>query len=64
MHSLSRVQRRHVVRLSPGQKSSKSREKVSNGAGGLPRVWGLRWCRFRVPGGVQPNAKKPAAARV
>ena len=36
MHSLSRVQRRHVARFSPAQKSGKSREKVSERAGRLP----------------------------
>ena len=56
MHSLSSVQRRHVVRLAPAQNSGKSCEKVSERAGRPPRVWKLEWSRFRVPGGVQFNA--------
>ena len=56
MHSLSRMQRWHVARLAPAQNSGKSREKVSKGAGRLPRVWKLEWSRVWVPGGVQHNA--------
>ena len=56
MHSLSRVQRWHVARLAPAQSSGKSREKVSEKAGRLPRVWKLECSRVWVPGGVQFNA--------
>ena len=52
MHSMSRMQRRHVVSLA----GRMSREKVSKGAGRLQGVWKLTWGRARVPGGVQFNA--------
>ena len=56
MHSLSRMQRRNVVRLAPAQNSSESREKISEGAGRLSGIWKLKWDRDRVSGGVQFNA--------
>ena len=39
VHSLGCVQRCHVARLAPSQSSGKSREKVGERAGRLPRVW-------------------------
>ena len=56
MHSLGRVQRWHVARLAPTQSSGKSRERVGERAGRLPRVWKLEWSRVWLPGGVQVNA--------
>ena len=38
VHSLGRVQRWRVARLAPAHSSGNSREKVSEGAGWLPRV--------------------------
>ena len=45
-----------VARLAPAQNSGKNREKVSERAGQLPRVWKLEWSRIWVRGGVQFNA--------
>ena len=41
MHSLGRVQRWHVARLAPAESSGRSREKVGEKAGQLPKVWKL-----------------------
>ena len=56
MHSVSRTQRRNVVRLAPARNSSECREKVGEGAGCLPGIWKVKWSRIRASGGVQFNA--------
>ena len=42
--------------VAPTQSSGKSRERVGERAGRLPRVWKLEWSQVWLPGGVQFDA--------
>ena len=63
MHSLSRVHRWHVATLAPAQNGGKSREKVREKEGRLPRVWKLNGAGSVYLAGVQLKNNNPLPAR-